>query len=341
MNRFAKILGCTILALLFLYGSALGASLTRADEIGELVLECPLNGGRLGDPIAFVIRVHLGDGVGVDIGSLRRLALRPQGLQEELFDYEIENFDTLKLGESKKIVLPGKMFFYAPGEYSLKPLSLTCNLSVKGAEKSEVEPAVHTLVSNSVGVKIASMHPQGDLPKSLLIATDEPGFFPTGLVGWQTRSRLYVYAIVTFMLLGFVLFFVAHRCREKGAVRGLSGAAARLQEVASLLVETLKLAEVENHYNYLIEVDHLLRRFIVLQLKLSGIDAGGSGVLFVSRLSPFLESQSLISLTQIWAEIDLTIASERRADPEFIRLRADLVEWLREFCQVEGERYGF
>ena len=336
MSRFIKNILWVLLLFLVVVCPGPVSAQDAAGGPGEVSLHCPLNGGRIGDPISFVLQVQLAESVVLEPSSLSRLEMRPERLQKEFFEFEFAPFDHLLLASRKNFAIKGVMRFYAPGEYRLAPLSLVCRLS-----DGSGNPVTSTIVSNSVVVRVASLHPDNESSRALVIPEKEPRFTPAGLDGWHTRAMLYRYAAILFLLLALFFGLISHFRRKKAPAPELKGNADRIKEIAVVLGSTLKQAEVENHWRYLVGLDHLLRNFLLAELKLPDGSAGGSGAAFAERLLPDLDSQMAARLKALWSEIDRVVALEIEGDPGFAELRHNLLGWLREYADKEGARYGF
>ena len=352
MRRFSKNI-LWILSFLFYVACPYPAvALDAAATAGEVSLHCPLNGGRIGDPIPFILQVQLKESAALEPSSLSRLEMRPvgdnrQNLQKEFFAFEFAPFDHLLLSAKKSFAIKGVMRFYAPGEYRLAPLSLVCRLSDRADNTSDSsgensdKPVISTIVSNSIVVRIAGLHPADSEPSpALIIPEKEPRFTPSGLDGWPTRYRLYQYAISFSFLL--VLFFgiVCYLRRKNAPAPQLKSNVGQIKEMTKTLAASLKQAEVKNHWRYLVDCDHLLRNFLLAKLKLAEGWSGGSGASFVEQISPALDAQLAARLQVFWLEIDRIIALEIKDDPGFAELRHELRSWLRVYVE-EGARHGF
>ncbi|MCK5915952.1 MAG: hypothetical protein KAG92_07415, partial [Deltaproteobacteria bacterium] len=104
-----------------------------AINAGEIHLLCPLNGGRIGDPIAFLLQVQLTKRAVMDPSSLSQIEIRPlrsdgETLPEKFFTSALDPFDHLILSAKKHFTIKGIIRFYAPGEYRLAPVSIVCRL---------------------------------------------------------------------------------------------------------------------------------------------------------------------------------------------------------------------
>lgn len=340
MTKFLKKI---LWSLLFFYFGLCPYPVSALDAVapvGEVSLHCRLNGGRIGDPITFVIQVRLKASAVLEPSSLSRLELRPldgngKNLQKEFFEFEFAAFDHLKLAAKKNFTIRGVMRFYTPGEYHLAPLSLLCRLADSGDK-----PVTWTIVSNSIGVRIAALHPESEPKPALVIPAKEPRFMPTGLAGWSARSRLYQYAIFTSSLLTLFFGIICYFRRKNSPPLPLNGNVDPITEVTQALAATLKQVEVENHWRYLVGLDHLLRKFFIAKLKLAAARDGGSGGAFVEQILPALDASMATRLQALWLEIDQIIAQEIKGDPGFAKLRQELQDWLRAYVGEKGARYG-
>ncbi len=317
------------------------------EPVGEVSFRCQLNGGRIGDPIAFVIEVQLKKSVVIVPSSLSHLELRPvganrQNLQKEFFEFEFTPFDHLVLAAKRSFTIKGVMRFYAPGEYQLVPLSLVCCLSESGDNSFDSDrPVTSTIVSNSIVVRIAGLHPDSDPPPALVIPEKDPQFKPIGIDGWDSRYRLYQYAIFLSFLLTFFLGIICYTCRKNTPALKLKGNVDPIKDMTKALAVTMKQVEVENHWCYLVDLDHLLRKFFLAKLDLPGGWKGGSGPTFVEQILPALGTEMATRLQLIWLEIDRIIAQESKYDPGFVKLRQQLRCWLRAYVGKKGADYGF
>ena len=349
MNRSLKNILWTLLFLLSLLYPFSTLAQNTANPVGKVSLYCPLNGGRIGDPISFVLRVQLKDSAVLEPSSLSRLELRPlggngQNLQKEFFEFEFAPFDHLILAAKKSFTINGVMRFYAPGDYRLAPLSLVCRLSDStddSAGESSAKLVTSTIESNSIAVRIAGLHPDSEPSPALIIPDKEPRFTPTGLDGWQTRSRLYYITLILSLLLALFFGVVCYFCRKKVPAPKLKGECDRIKELAEALSSILKQEKVENHWRYLVDLDHLLRSFLLAELKLPGVLIGGCGATFIEHILPTIDPRMAARLQLLWSDIDRIVALEIEEYQEFAELRLDLRDWLREYADKKGARYGF
>ena len=329
------------------------AAQNSVDPAGEVHLYCPLNGGRIGDPIPFFLQVQLVGSAILEPSSLSRLELRPQGgngqnLQKDFFEFEFSPFDHLELSAKKSFTIDGVMRFYAPGDYRLAPLSLVCRLpdsadaGMKGSSgESSGKLITSTIVSNSIAVRIAGLHSDREPSPTLVIPEKEPRFRPTGLDGWPTRSRLYYVSLILSLLLALFFGGVCYlRCKQV-PVAEFKGESERIKELAEALSSSLKQAKVENHWRYLVDLDHLLRSFLLAEFELPGIPVGGCGATFMEQLLPVLDTRMAARLQLIWSDIDRIVALEIEEDQGFAELRHSLLAWLREYSDQKGVDYGF
>ena len=353
MNRSLKYILWTLLFLTSLSYPFSTLAQNSANPVGKVSLYCPLNGGRIGDPISFVLRVQLEESVVLEPSSLSRLELRlvggnGQNLQKEFFEFEFAPFDHLILAAKKSFTIYGVMRFYAPGDYRLAPLSLVCRLS-DSSDYSSGESSgnnsgklvTSTIVSNSIVVRIAGLHPDSKPSPALVIPEKEPRFTPTGLDGWQTRSRLYRITLILSLLLTLFFGVICYLRRKKAPAPELKGESDRIKELAEALSSTLKQEKVENHWRYLVDLDHLLRGFLLAELKLSGVLVGGCGATFMEHILPTLDTRMAARLQLVWSEIDRIVALEIEEYQGFAELCHNLRDWLREYADKKGAHYGF
>ncbi len=349
MNRSLKNILWTLLFLLSLLYPFSTLAQNIANPAGKVSLYCPLNGGRIGDPISFVLRVELKDSAVLEPSSLSRLELRPlggngQNLQKEFFEFEFAPFDHLILAAKKSFTINGVMRFYAPGDYHMAPLSLVCRLSDStddGAGVSSAKLVTSTIESNSIAVRIAGLHPDSEPSPALIIPEKEPRFTPTGLDGWQTRSRLYRITLILSLLLALFFGVVCYLRWKKAPAPELKGESDRIKELAEALSSTLKQEKVENHWCYLVDLDHLLRSFLLAELKLPEVLVGGCGATFMEHILPTIDPRMVARLQLLWSDIDRIVALEIEEYQGFAELRHNLRDWLREYADKNGARYGF
>ena len=352
MNRFLKNILLLSLFLVVICPYPVAAQDT-VDFAGKVSLYCPLNGGRIGDPISFVLQVQLAESAVLEPSSLSRLEMRPvggngQNLQKEFFEFEFSPFDHLILAAKKSFTINGVMRFYAPGDYRLAPLSLLCRLpdssdysSGDSSGDGSGKLVTSAIVSNSIAVRIAGQHPDSKPSPTLVIPEKEPRFKPTGLDGWQTRFRLYRITLILSLLLALFFGVVCYFRREKAPAPKLKDESNRIREIAEALSSILKQEKVENHWCYLVDLDHLLRSFLLAELKLSGVLVGGCGATFMEHILPTLDTRMAARLQLVWSEIDRIVALEIEEYQGFAELRHNLLDWLREYADKKGARYGF
>ncbi len=351
MNKFIKII---LLALLFsmLNGSSDTLKAKANTGIGgRIELVCPLKGGRIGDPLAFTLRVELPAAVLVEPSSLSSLEIRPLKsngliLQKNFFSCTFTPFDHLELSSRKSFKIHGIMRFYVPGDFHLAPVSLyyrqpESGITTDNQDNDSNEPKISTITSNRIKIHIASLQPGGQPAPTLIIPDKEPRFITTDLKQSQTRQQLYCLALTLSLLL--TLFFAAscYRRRKKELPDKIETPDHLMPDITAALRDATKLQEVENHWRHLVEIDHLLRRFLLLQENLPEAAIGGRGTAFSEHLKSCLSPQMAASLQIIWSEIDRTVALEIEKYQDFPKLCRTLQLWLKEYSKSKGDRYGF
>ncbi len=354
MTSFFKNIQLILSLLLFLVCSYPVSAHKSAPSSGNVIILCPLNGGRIGDPIFFVLKVQLAESAILEPSSLSHLELRPAGadgqnLQKEFFEFEFVPFDHIKMSAKKNFTINGVLRFYAPGRYRLAPVVLVYRLadSQDGNRDDNSGDSSGKLVtcrieSNSIEVRIAGLHPENKSSPALVIPEAEPRFSPTGLDGWHFRSRFYRWAISAALLLALFFGIISYFRRDKTPTPQLKGERERIKEIAQVLSSTLKQVKIDSHWHYLVELDHLLRNFLLAELNLlDGGARGGSGVAFTQLLLPALEMKTVLRLQKLWSEIDRVVALEVEEYQGFADLRRGLLAWLREYADKKGADYGF
>ncbi|HIE08080.1 MAG TPA: hypothetical protein EYP64_08550 [Desulfarculaceae bacterium] len=351
MNKFIKII---LLALLFsiIKGSS-GTLKVKANTGtgGRIELVCPVKGGRIGDPLAFTLRIKLPATALLEPSSLSSMEIRPLknnglSLQKNFFSCTFTPFDHIEFASRKSFEIHGVMRFYVPGDFQLAPISLLyrqpeSGITTDNQDNDPNEPKVSTLTSNRIKIHIASLQPGGQPAPTLIIPDKEPRFITADLKQSQTRQQLYCLALTLSLML--TLFFAAscYRRRKKELPDKIETPDRLIPDITAALRDAVKLKEVENHWRHLVEIDHLLRRFLLLQENLPDTAIGGRGTAFSEHLTSCLNPQMAARLQQIWSEIDRTVALEIEKYQDFPKLRRDLQLWLKEYSKSTGGRHGF
>lgn len=349
MNSFTKnILWFLLLICITSWPNPVTAG-KAAINAGGIHLLCPLNGGRIGDPIAFVLQVQLAKGAVMDPSSLSRIEIRPlrgngQALPEKFFRSELDPFDHLILSAKKHFTIRGIIHFYAPGEYRLAPVSIVCRLTNNSHNQPTDNPdkfATSTITSNSVNVQIAGLQSDSTVSPALIIPEKEPRFKLLNIDKRQARYRAYCIALALSLLLTIIFAGICYNRRKNTSATEIKSEDDRLKEIIEALKLILKRKKVEPHWRYLIDLDHLLRSFLLAEFKLPEASFGGRGATFIEHLPATLDLQMITRLQHIWSKIDRIVALEIEKYQDFSRLRQQLKTWLREYADKKGARYGF
>ena len=351
MNKFIKII-LLIIPLIMISGSADSLKVrTDTETGGRIELVCLLKGGRIGDPLAFTLRVELPADVLVEPSSLSSLEIRPLKsngliLQKNFFSCTFTPFNHIEFASRKSFEIHGIMRFYVPGNFHLAPVSLVyrrpeIDRTADDHDNNSGEPKVSMLTSNRIKIHIASLQPSSQPAPTLIIPDKEPRLITADLKQSQTRQQLYCLALTLSLLL--TLFFAAscYRRRKKELPDRPETPDRLIPDITAALRDAIKLQEVENHWHHLVEIDHLLRRFLLLQENLPEAVIGGRGTTFSEHLTSRLSPQMAARLKIIWSEIDRTVALEIEKYQDFPKLRRDLRLWLKEYSKSKGGRHGF
>jgi len=353
MKRFSKLF--FFLLLLMAIAGAAGPLKVQADsETGSRIeLRCPLKGGRIGDPLAFTLRVELPPAAILEPSSLNSLEIRPlksdgRNLPKNFFSCEFKPFDQLELSTRQSFTISGVMRFYAPGDYHLAPVSLLYRQpeqntgSGAGDHNDNLSKSnIQTLTSNRIKIRIASLLPGGRPAPALIIPDRDPRFKTAGLKKIQARQQAYRIILIPALLLTLFFGISCYRRRKQEAAHKTEIPGRKTQDLPAALRKAVQQKKVKNHWFHLVEIDHLMRRFLLNEAHLPESAGGGPGTAFIEHLTDHLSPEPAARLQLIWAEIDRTVALEIENYPDFMKLRRALLLWLKEYSKAKGGRYGF
>jgi hypothetical protein len=353
MNKFFKLILSVLLLMMVAAASGPLEVRAAAETGGQIVFECPLKGGRIGDPLAFTLRVKLPPAALLEPSSLSSLEIRPlksdgRNLSKNFFSCEFKPFDQLELSTRQSFIISGVMRFYAPGDYHLAPVSLLYRRpepnSGRGAKKHENDldkTTIQTLTSNRIKIRIASLLPDGQPAPALIIPEKEPRFRIAELKKARTRQQCYRISLTLSLLLTLFFSISCYRRRKLEAIAKTETPGRQKQDLAAALRQAVQQKKVDNHWSHLVEIDHLLRRFLLNEANLPESTGGGRGTAFIEHLRNHLSPKLAARLQLIWAEIDRTVALEIENYPDFQKLRRALQLWLKEYSKAKGGRHGF
>jgi len=282
-----------------------------------------MSGGNIGDSIPFTLTIIYSDRVSIDPSSIATLNLRPPELQKELFDCVFDPYDYAKAVTKSPIIITGKMRFYATGEFTIPPITISyscpsCSNNASGTVRSiETKPVLF---------KVSSMIPT-DRSENRLIVPAEPVSPDFRLAELRRQSRRHLWlAVIAFA--GLVpcaawMFFLRRKATSK---RDRLKERKRNGQLAEQLRTLLQATPTAPHWSYLGEVGALLREYLA---GLYGIDAnhtGGSGRQFMETIAAHVPGECREPLGSILAAIDNSVAVELEHYQDIDQLRSELLK---------------
>lgn len=282
-----------------------------------------MSGGTIGDSIPFTLTIIFSDRVSIDPSSIATLNLRPPELQKELFDCVFDPYDYAKAVTKSPIVITGKMRFYATGEFTIPPVTISyscpsCSNSAAGNVRSiETKPVLF---------RVSSMIPAVRSENRLIVPAESVSpDFRLAELNRESRRHLWL-AVISFAGLVPCLIWLLLLCRRSTAGRERLKERKRNGQLAGQLRALLQATPTAPHWSYLGEVGALLRDYLV---GLYGIDAnhtGGSGRQFMETIAASVPGECIEPLRSSLAAIDNSIALEVEQYQDIDQLRSEILK---------------
>lgn len=273
------------------------------------VVSLDLPGGSLGDKIPFSYTVTFSERIEVDPSSLANLSLRPDNIQKELFEMQLDPFDYVKAVRSSPIRISGWIQFFAPGEYRLPPLRLkyTCTTCSGTRER--------TFETEMIPVRIASILPSDGSQNKLIVPETllEPPDLEAQSRAGARRSLLEA--------LGFLLAALAVAAwGVLGYVRSrrtaLAAAERKDEALAAKLRSLLAAGPDKAHWVFVEEATALFRRFLRERYGDGRGPSGGSGEIFFESIRGSLPAGIASAVRDLLREADRVVALEEDPYPD-------------------------
>ena len=315
--------------------TAAGAPETKT-PCGSVTLSSRLAGGRIGDPVPFIIRISLADGVRLDEGALTGFKLRPDRLPPELYRVRITIAQPRAKVNPDIITLRGTLVIYAPGTYQVHTTRLVGHRQDENGKTVLVEFPATALVG-----KIASLQPEiATSAVSLVIPRRDPPLPPQpqshpGQVAAASYTGILCLLAALFCSLGLYLNRRSLKVLPESDSSGrLPGKTPRRQ------LQKLLQPATDNNWSALVAIDHQLRYLLGEEMKLAPGAVGGCGETFARRLSQRLAPEKGRELVRIYAEIDHLVSRERAGQKQVAALKKRLGQWLEQQPVTDGPESG-
>ena len=350
MNRSLKIFLLALIFVIITYPS-LPPEVNAETESGyRIEFNCPLSGGRIGDPLAFSLRVKLPKNAFLELSSLNSLKIIPlksdgRRLAENFFSCAFSPFNQLGSAPGQSFTIQGSIRFYAPGDFQLGPVTLLYRKKLKIRSQSPADtpekPEIGTLTSNRIKIHIARLQSGSHPLPALIIPDKNPPFTLTGRKKLRSRQQLYRISLILSLLITLFFAVSCYRRRKQESLYKIKTPPRKTAEIAAELRKALQPRLIDSHWRHLAEIDHLLRGFLLQETHLTENAAGGRGTTFMEQLASHLEPEAAARLQLIWAEIDRIVALELDKSQDFPKLCTELRLWLKRYSKNRGGGYGF
>lgn len=281
------------------------------------VLSLNLNGGSMGDRIPFSYSITFAETIEIDPSSLANLSLRPDNIQKELFEMQIDAFDYVKAVRSSPIQISGWIQFFAPGEYSIPPLRLkyTCtHCSGKQERTTETE---------TLPVRIASILPSEGSQNTLIVPESPLESQDLEAQIRSTGRRTLLEGLGCLLAaLAAVAWFAEAYVRARRA--GLAAAEREEERLAAKLRDLLDAGPEKAHWVFVEEATALFRRFLVERYAQGRGPLGGSGAVFFEAIRTALPDAIVPAVQELLREADRVVALEEDPYPNLDRFRESM-----------------
>jgi hypothetical protein len=286
----------------------------------QATLALQIHGGNIGDKIPFTFTLAFSDKVRIDPSSIANIYLKPENIQKELFEIQVDPYDYVKALSASPIRITGWMRFYAPGDFMVPPLRVkyTCSSCSHSQERS--------LGTEGVPVKIASLVPFKQAQNTLIIPPDPviPEYndqsYHTSAARNLIRSLLcYLFAL---LLTGLSVVQV-YRLRKQGEP---SVEKRREEILAEKVKELLRTTPTVSHWEYVEEAGSLFRQYLVEKYGIPKDPYGGSGEVYFESVKKRLPEQLSATIHVLLKEIDTVIARELDPYPGLDRFKHEMMK---------------
>ncbi len=277
-------------------------------------LSLDVNGGSLGDRIPFSYSIAFAETIEIDPSSLANLSLRPDDIQKELFEMQMDPFDYVKAVRSSPIQIRGWIQFFAPGEYQIPPLRLkyTCT-HCSGQQERTIE-------TETLPVRIASMLPTEGGQNRLLVP-ESPLEPPDLEAPMRAAARRILLEAMGFLLaaLGAASWSGAAYVRARRSV--LAAAERKEEALAAKLRSLLDSGPDRAHWVFVEDATALFRKFLVERYAEGKGPSGGSGEVFFESIRGVLPAGILPAVQELLREADRVVALEEDPYPDLDHFR--------------------
>ncbi|MEW6439682.1 MAG: hypothetical protein AB1640_01995 [bacterium] len=290
-----------------------------------------IHGAGIGDKIPFVFTVSFAENIQIEPGSLANLSLRPDNIQKELFEMQVDAYDYVNAVRTSPIRLTGWLKLYAPGEFVLPPIKLRylCTTCSNTRERS--------LETERLRVRVASLLPS-DRTRNTLLAPDDrlqpedkEAFYRRA--AWNRMLVALPALGLALLLAGWVLFSTRREAAKKRA------AAERSPEewLGGRLEALLATRPGAAHWTFVGEAGTLFRQILAERYGSGGKGAaGGTGPVFFDSIRRNLPGDMTDEVREILLEIDRVIALEMETYPGLDRF----VERMRRTVSLPSRQQG-
>lgn len=318
LNRIA-----TLASFIFLLTSLVFAEESAPDIRAEFSLA--IQGGRIGDPLPFVLRIAFSDTIRIDPSAITGMDLKPSGIQKELFDAQFVPYDAVEAAAQSPAELKGWIRFYAPGEYTIPPVAVhyTC-LSCPDTQ-------VRSVRTCPTPVKIGSIIHPGDLKKDLIIPLNAPQsdfrieWHHQKAVHYQLRTVLFFLLAGGCLIWTFVRIYSARKQKEVEKKKLPDS-----RDLVKQLLLFLETAPDPLHWKFMAQAGMLLRDWLVAELGLTRSARGGTGSIFFEAIESQIPVRFRKEIQQILLMADHAAALESGTEKDdFMTRIAALVRSIR------------
>ena len=263
-----------------------------------------LHGGNIGDRTPFTYTATFSENIQIDPSSLANISLRPENVQKELFEIQVEPYDFVKAIRVSPIRISGWMKFFVPGEYVIPPLKLkyTCTTCSNTQERS--------IETERITFRVASIMPSDQtqnrlmVPDDLLDPDDREALYHQKAN--QERFQAFLAFALALLTVGWIFIRNRRARRQKGAA-----ADRRKEDILAEKLRTLLAGQPATaHWMFVEEVGTLFRQYLTERYGASQDPLGGSGQVFFDAIRERLPKGMAASVHELLKEIDTVIALE-------------------------------
>jgi len=286
----------------------------------QATLTLQINGGNIGDKIPFTFTLVFSDKVRIDPSSIANVYLKPENIQKELFEIQVDPYDYVKALSASPLRITGWMRFYTPGDFIIPPLRVkyTCSACSNSQERS--------LETASILVKIASIIPSSQAQNTLIIPQDP--------VTPEDHEQLYHKKADTNLLRSLLCYAVAlvltgvfvvnvYRAKKKEQP---SLEKKREEILAEKIKDLLGTAPTGADWEYVEQTSSLFRQYLVERYGIPEDPFGGSGEVYFESIKQRLPDRLTTTVHFLLKEIDTVIARELDHYPGLDRFKHEMMK---------------